>query len=266
MSAPGSLSFPVTATLTDLLLRSARQEPGVRLETRWRPDFTDACIEELHALACGLMAEDLAHFRVHAETNELVHVFRRRDTGEAVGFQFWRTAPMALPGCRAIVGGKLRMRPGFRNRGLHLLSGLLFFLQVKARDPLTRYYRLSIASLFGFVSITESLRDYQVLDPRDHGPEGRAVTAAFAALAAGSHYRLDPDTGLIFVDIFMTPETLAGYSSSYFDRPAVRRYVAINPGYRTNGCYVGFWFRFTPANLLSLARAIRRKLWRPPGP
>jgi hypothetical protein len=246
----------------DLLLRTARRRPGVRMETLARQDFTDERIAELHAMACKLMAEDLAHFRVHAETNDVVHIFRRVDTGELVGFQFWRTAPMALPGCRAILGGKLRILPAFRGRGLHLLSGLLFFLQNKARHPLTRYYRLSIASLFGFVSITEALRHYQVLDPHDRSPEGRAVMAAFAERAAESHYRVEPETGLIVVDIFMTPETLASFGPAYFDRPAARRYAEVNPDYRSNGCYVGFWCRFTPANLLSLTQAIRRKLWR----
>jgi hypothetical protein len=246
----------------DLLLRAASRSPGVRMETLGQQQFTDERIAELHAMACRLMAEDLAHFRVHAETNDVVHVFRRVDTGELVGFQFWRTAPMSLPGCRAILGGKLRMLPEFRGRGLHLLSGLLFFLQTKARHPLTRYYRLSIASLFGFVSITETLQQYRVLDPHDGSPEGKAVAAAFAERAAESHYRVDPETGLIFVDIFMTPETLASFGPSYFDRPAARRYAEINPRYRSNGCYVGFWFRFTPANLLSLTRAIGRKLRR----
>lgn len=249
-------------TPVELLLRTARQRPGVRMDTVWHRDFTEELIAELHALANGLMAEDLAHFRVHAETNEVVHVFRRLDTGELVGFQFWRTAPMSLSGCRAIVGGKLRILPGFRGRGLHLLSGLRFFLESKARHPLTRYYRLSIASLFGFVSVTEALRSYQVLDPHDHSPEGRAVMAAFAERAAESHYRVDPETGLIFVNIFMTPETLADFGPAYFERPAARRYAAINPAYRSNGCYVGFWLRFTPDNLLSLVRAIGRKLWR----
>jgi hypothetical protein len=41
-------------------------------------------------------------------------------------------------------------------------------------------------------------------------------------------------------------------------------YASANPGFRTNGCYLGFWFTFTPANLLALTRAIRRKLFRSP--
>jgi hypothetical protein len=247
----------------DLLLRAARARPGVRMEIVRRRDFTAERVAELHAMASELMAEDLAHFRVHADTNDVVHVFRRIDTGQLVGFQFWRTASMTLPNCRAIVGGKLRVLPDFRGRGLHLLSGLLFFLQSKAQSPLTRYYRLSIASLFGFVSITEALRDYRVLDLSDRSAESGAVASAFAELAAESHYQLDPQTGLIFVDIFVRPETLADFAPSYFDRRAARRYVEVNPGYRTNGCYVGFWCRFTPFNLLSLTRTVLRKLSRP---
>jgi hypothetical protein len=34
------------------------------------------------------------------------------------------------------------------------------------------------------------------------------------------------------------------------------------PAYRTNGCYLGFWFRFTPRNVAAPARAVARKRWR----
>ncbi len=80
------------------------------------------------------------------------------------------------------------------------------------------------------------------------------------AAAKENHFRLDEETGLFFVDIFMTPETLDRYPPSYFERPAARRYASINPSYRVNGAYVGFWFRFTPRNLLSMIQAIRRRL------
>lgn len=211
-------------------------------------------------MANRLMAEDLAHFRVHAEANDLVHVFRRADTGEVVGFQFWQTAPIALPRSRVILGGKVRIRPEYRNHGLHLLSGLVFYLQTKLRDPRTRYYRLSIASLFGFVSITEALASYHLFDPRACDGEAAAIKEVFVARAEESHFRLDEQTGLFSVDIFMTPETLSRYPPRYFEKPAARVYTSANPGFRTNGCFLGFWFLFTPENLLSMLRAIRRKL------
>jgi hypothetical protein len=248
--------------MLNLLLRLSPLRPAVRLEILQRRDFTEARLRELHAMANALMEEDFDHFRVHAETNDLVHVFRRADTGAIVGFQFWRTAPMALPRSRAILGGKLRIQPDFRSRGLHLLSGLLFFLQAKRRAPLTEHYRLSIASIFGFVSITEALAEVRLFDPRQRGREEDAVRAAFVALADESHFRVDEETGRIFVDISMTEETLRRYPASYFEKPAAKLYASVNPGFRTNGCYVGFWFRFTRANVAAMTGAIRRRMWR----
>jgi hypothetical protein len=248
--------------MINLLLRLSALRPAVQMQTVLRRDFTEAAISELHAMANRLLTEDLAHFRVHAEANDLVHVFRRTDSGEIVGFQFWRTAPIGLPGGRVILGGKLRIKAEFRNRGLHLLSGLAFFLQNKLRAPRTRYYRLSIASLFGFVSITEALARYAVFDPRARGGEAGAVREAFIALAEESHFRLDEKTGLFLVNIFMTPETLDRYPPRYFEKAAARVYRSINPDFRVNGSNVGFWFRFTPDNLLAMTSAVRRKLWR----
>jgi hypothetical protein len=230
------------------------------METVRREGLSDGLLRELHAFSTGLMAEDLEHFRVHALSNDLVHIFRRTDTRAIVGFQFWRTAPIGLPRGRVILGGKLRILPGFRNRGLHLLSGLTFYLQDKLRHPGHRYYRLSLAALFGFVSITEALSRYHLFDPHPRTGEAGAVREAFISLAEDSHFHVDEASGLFRVGIFMTPETLGRYSPDYFERPAARAYAAVNPEFRTNGCYVGFWFRFTPDNLAALTRATLRKL------
>src|SRR5262249_8618183 len=115
--------------------------------------------------------------RLHAETNDVVHVFEHG--GKIVGYQFWRTAPLDLPGARVILGGKLRVLPGHRGRALHLRSGLRFFLGCKARHPFTRYYRLSVVSLFGFVSLTSALAEYRILDPHPApgDREGEAIRA-----------------------------------------------------------------------------------------
>jgi hypothetical protein len=246
--------------MLNLLLRLSSVRPPVQMQTVLRRDLTRAVVGELFAMSNRLMAEDLVHFRVHAEANDLVHIFRRADSGEIVGFQFWRTAPLDRPGRRVILGGKLRIEPAFRRHALHLVSGLAFYLQNQIRAPRTQYYRLSIASLFGFVSITEALSRYQVFDPRARGGEAGAIRRAFMAAANESHFRLDEAKGLFFVDIFMTPETLDRYPPRYFERPAARRYASINPDYRVNGAYVGFWFRFTPRNLLATTQAIRHRL------
>lgn len=232
---------------------------AIRARSVPRRRFTPEFLDTLHALSNRLLSEDPAHFRVHAETNDVVHIYERTDTGEPVGFQFWRTAPMELPGCRAVLGGKLRVDPAFRRRALHLRSGLRFYLENQLRHPRTRYYRLSLASVFGFVSITSALAEYHPFDPHAADPEGRAIRGAFERLAEQSHYRLDPATGLFAVGIALNEETLAHYPDSYYRRPEVQAYARLNPGWRENGLFVGFWFRFTPANLVSLIRTIARK-------
>jgi hypothetical protein len=224
-----------------------------------RRRFTPALLGSLHALANRLLSEDAAHFRTHAESNDVVHIYERADTGEPVGFQFWRTAAMALPRCRALIGGKLRVDPAFRGRALHLRSGLRFYLESQLRHPRTRFYRLSLASMFGFVSITSALAEYHPFDPAANDPEGRAIRAAFERLAGDSHYHLDPATGLFSVGIRMTQDTLAQYPASYYARPEACAYAQRNPGWRDNACYLAFWFRFTPANLVKLSRTILRK-------
>jgi hypothetical protein len=249
-SSPSSSASPAARATSSAAIR-ARSLPRRR--------FTRALLDDLHGLANRLLAEDAAHFRVHAETNDVVHIYERADTGAVVGFQFWRTAAMELSGCRAVIGGKLRIDPAFRRRALHLRSGLRFYLESQLRHPRTRFYRLSLASMFGFVSIASALAEYRLFDPAAADPEGRAIRTAFERLAAQSHYQLDPATGLIAVGIRMTEATLAQYPASFYDRPAARIYAGINPDWRNNSRYVGFWFRFTPANLTSLVRTIWTK-------
>jgi hypothetical protein len=229
----------------------------VRIRSIPRADFTPALLGELHALSDRLMREDFHHFEVHARTNDVVHVFERTDTHAIVGFQFWRTVPLDLLRARAIVGGKLRILPQHRRQALHLRSGLRFYAAAQRSHPLSRFYRLSLASIFGFTSIASALAEYHFFEPQRSDAEGRALTAAFQRVSAGSGYEVDAETGLFRVRIFMTPETLALYPASFFEKAAARAYARVNPEYRTNGSYVGFWFRFSLRNTLSLLRAIR---------
>ncbi len=257
---PNSIRIRPAELFATGLLAASRRGVRVRMESVRRPEFTDQRLRELHAMANRLAAEEFDHFAVHARTNEVVHVFRRADTGEIVGFQFWGSMPASRPGGRIITGGKLRMDPAFRNRGLHLVSGLIFLLQHRIRHPRTRYYRASLASLFGFVSLTGAIAEYELFDPARTTGDAGAIRDAVLAWAERNHYEFRPETGLFFVDIFTTPETLAQYPDSFFEKPAARAYIAKNPDFRTNGCYLAFWFRITPKNVAALSKAIARKL------
>ena len=167
------------------------QKVAVRTRSIPRRSFTPELLRSLHALADRMLSEDIEHFRLHAKTNEVVHVYERTDTGAPVGFQFWRTAAMDLRDCRVVIGGKLRIEPEFRRRALHLRSCMRFYLENQLRHPGTRFYFLAVASLFGFVSIASALADYRLFDPSASDAEGRAIRGAFEAQAAQSHHRLD---------------------------------------------------------------------------
>ena len=80
------------------------------------------------------------------------------------------------------------------------------------------------------------------------------MRSAFERFATENDFRLDPRTGLVFVDIGTSPETLGQFPEGYLNRPEARAYERVNPGWRANRCDVAFWFRFTPRNLLALLR------------
>jgi hypothetical protein len=239
-------------------VRATSAPPSIRIRSIPCRRFSAQLLGELHALSNRLMREEYEHFRTHAETNDVVHVFERADTRTVIGFQFWKCVPVELPRARAIIGGKLRILPEYRRQAIHLRSGLRFYALQQLTHPRTRFYRLSLASIFGFTSIASALAEYRLYEPRPTDAETRALAAAFQRLADGSGYEIDREKGIFRVRIFMTEETLALYPPSFFDKPAARVYAQANPEYRTNGSYVGFWFRFSRRNLLALIRAIGR--------
>jgi hypothetical protein len=230
----------------------------IRIRSISRRRFTPGLLGELHALSNRLMREEYEHFRIHAETNDVVHVFERADTRAVIGFQFWKCAPIELTRARAIIGGKLRILPEYRRQAVHLRSGLRFYVLQQLSHPGTRFYRLSLASIFGFTSLASALAEYRLFETCPNDDETRAIAAAFQRLADGSGYEIDRESGVFRVRIFMTDETLALYPPSFFDKPAARVYARANPDYRSNGSYIGFWFRFSRRNLVALVRAILR--------
>lgn len=242
----------------DALVGQFLRSSGVRLQTVHRADYDESFLTELYGLSRSLTEESWDGFRIHAGTTTLVHVFRDVRTGAPVGFQFWRVVDLDLPRSRAILGGKLRMSPDVRRRGLHLLSALLFYLHCKLRHPTMRFYRLSFAALFGFVSLAQPLAWYRFFDESDQSPEGIALARAFHAFAADNAFEMRAG-GLCHTGVGVAESVLASFGPAYFERDAARAYLARNPDFRTNRCSIAFWFRFDRSNLLSLARNVWKK-------
>jgi hypothetical protein len=240
--------MPVDVALRELL--AAVPGGGFSLETIDRADFDDALLRPLHALASLLMAEPYEHFATHASTNDELHVFRRLDTGVIEGFQFWRCLPGTTARDRIVLGGKLRVRPSARRLGLHLCSGLAVLLDQQRRFPAASITRLSVASLFGFVSIVRRLARYEFIDASSRAD----LIPIVADVTRASHYAFDPSTGQVEVGIFMTAEQLATYPAAYFESAPARAYIAKNPDFRSNGRYLAFAFDVDRANVDALAQ------------
>jgi hypothetical protein len=230
--------------------------PRVLLESHARSSWTPALLDSLHAIAVIMAAEDRAHFAKHAYTNDAVHIFREQQGGGIVGFQFWRCLAGDGPGTRVVFGGKLRILPEYRRRALHLVSALVFFDAASRDYPAERLHRMSIASLFGFVSIAGALADYQFVDAAAQP----WLCDILAASARESGYSFDRDTGVVDVAIHVTAAQLARYPAVFYDQPLARAYAARNPGYRTNGRYLAFAFDFSPANLAAMQAAVDARL------
>ena len=212
-----------------------------------RADFDDATLQPLYVLSNALMAEPYEHFAHHARTNDELYVFRRGD--ELVGFQLWRAFGDAAQ--RYVLGGKLRIDPSARRHGLHLSAGLDVLAAQRRAFPAARITRLSIASLFGFVSIARRLAHFAFVDataPTEH-------VEVIERCAADSHYVFDRASGRVEVGIRMTAAQLEAYPAAYFESELGRAYIVRNPDYRDNGCYLAFAFEVDDANLAALARA-----------
>jgi hypothetical protein len=210
-----------------------------------RADFDDATLRPLYALSNALMAEPYEHFAHHARTNDELYVFRR--DGELVGFQLWRAFGTAEH--RYVLGGKLRIDPSARRHGLHLAAGLDVLAAQRRTFPEARISRLSIASLFGFVSIARRLAHFTFVD----ATAPTELADVIARCAADSHYVFDRASGRVDVGIRMTAAQLEAYPAAYFESELAREYIARNPDYRDNGCYLAFAFEVDRANLAALA-------------
>ena len=220
-------------------------------------DFDDELLQPLHALSNAMMAEPYDHFRVHAFTNDVLHVFRQGD--EVVGFQFWRTVAGPEPDMRVVLGGKLRIAPRARRQGLHLVAGLSVLLDEQRQHPQSRISRIGVASIFGFSSIAKRLAHFDFV--RRGGPREDLINVVHE-LTRVSHFDYDPAQGTVDVGIFMTREQLEAYPAAFYEQPLPTLYAKHNPDFRSNGKYLAFAFDLTTANFRALTQGACRAVLR----
>jgi hypothetical protein len=226
-----------------LALVSAR---GYAIERVPGAALDDRVLVPLHAFASRLMAESYDHFARHARTNDELHVYRLRD--EIVGFQLWRTLGDAAH--RFVLGGKLRIDLAARRNALHHASNLAMLLAERAGHPDAAITRLSIASLFGFVSLARVMPHYRFVDDA----AAPALAAVFGRVSADSGYVFAPKTGLVDVGITIPSDQLVCIDAGYLALPQARAYLARNADFARNRCFAAVAFEVDEVNVSSLIR------------
>ncbi len=226
---------------------------GYSIESSDPRSVDDRTMLGLHALANTMASEPYAHFLEHAHDNDVLYVFRGPD-GEEAGFQFWKTFGEPGP-VRYALGGKLRVRPEARRKGLHVAAGLALLHRERRAHPDARVRRLAIVNPFGFASLVRRLARWEWVGPGAN----EAIHPIVARECEGSGFRFDPTTGLAHVGITPTAGQIAAYPESFWSSELVRSYLAKNPRYREDGTNLVLVFDADDDNLEALGRSLRER-------
>ncbi len=221
------------------------QGRGYRIERLQVAGIDDGVLVPLHAFASRMMEESFDHFVRHVRTNDELHVYRRDH--EIVGFQLWRR--LGDDAHRLVLGGKLRVDPTARRNALHHASNLAILLAERESHPGAAITRLSIASIFGFVSLARAMPHYRFIDTASP-----VLAAVFERLSADNGYVFDPRTGLVDVGITIPSDQIARLDASYLALPEARTYLARNADFARNRCFAAVVFEVDEDNLSSLLR------------
>jgi hypothetical protein len=229
---------------------------NVQVETVPTPLFDSCLYEELHALAQPLVHEDFDHFLRHCETNDLCHVFRDPACGAILGFQFWRLKQTTNPAVKLIWGGKLRIHPSIRGRGLHLLSNLMSFEHFN--NPSVRFYRLGLVNILAFNSITAGLAQYDVF-PFSKLIDADLFVPRLHDFCDENGFHFDEGTGAVDVGHTFSEDTLSRTAGTdgFWQRPKVKEFIELNPRWQDRDVFVGW--EWNTANFRAMRGLIERK-------
>jgi len=161
-----------------------------------------------------------------------------------VGISMWRTKPTASPRVKAIVQGKLRIQQQYRRLGLHIRACLLYYARVQWREPCVRFYFVSVASLFNYVSVRKQISHCKIWNGNNGGAQ---LDPMLHAILKEDRFEVDAK-GAINVQVHIRDETIAEFPSTYYDSPEAREYIARNPQWR-HGFDLAYFYPFDVRNV-----------------
>jgi hypothetical protein len=223
--------------------------------------FAPALVTRLFNFSSAFSKETEHAFARHVSTLAEIHVFGSGDE-EVTGFQMW-PAPVRMPGGVVVMmGGKLRLARAARRTGLPQRSNLAFAERHAAREG-EQWYRLSVASVFGFNSLASSLSSFFVLGSPEEPRELREVFAAqVERFCQVNGFAANAD-GTVNVRFSLPASLLQEANNPIFrSRAAVRRYEQLVPRWHdpASTTYVAWGWKFDRSNIDALRKAGEKSL------
>lgn len=244
---------------------SSFNQQQLRVETIPRSKFGQELYEPLYDLANSLVHEDFELFCRHCDTNDLCHVFSDANCGSVRGFQFWRHKRTADPAVQLLWGGKLRMHPSIRRRGLHLFSNLLCYERFSAPSLLhtnsvvPRFYRMGLVNLLAFNSLTAGIEEYDTY-PFTRIRDSQLIVSDLHPFCDESGFRFDDQTGQVDVGQEFSKDTLsitADTGRGFWARPKVREFIDLNPRWEDRD--VSIAWEWNAPNIAAVEAFVARK-------
>lgn len=221
------------------------------LETIVQAHYSDDLFERLYKVACDSgIREHYDHFSRHCITNDFVHLFRDPQEN-LLGFQFWKSPPPehAASSVRIILGGKLRLLPDARRRGLHLYSNLCAFKYFASVNTTgCTFHRVGLVNIFGFNSLVVPGLEYDTFPFSATSSDARdVILPAITELSDAGAFTIDERTGVVDVGQTFSDAAIAPPGSPFWDRPAVRKFLELNPRWQDRDIFLSW--PWNPQNL-----------------
>jgi len=173
-----------------------------------------------------------------------------------IGVSFWRTLPTSNKNCQVIYQGKLRIDSKFRRHGIHILAVLKYYFTKQWKSPFTKFYFLSIASLFNFVSMRKQVIEYTVFPNMLE-----TLVSVLRHCAQQDRFEIEEKTGCINVHVIIHPQVFSEFPSSYYEMPEAQQYILLNPKYK-EGYDLSYAYPFSVVNVCSSVFRLLSLQWR----
>eukprot|EP01126_Amoeba_proteus_P010033 TRINITY_DN13881_c0_g1_i1.p2 TRINITY_DN13881_c0_g1~~TRINITY_DN13881_c0_g1_i1.p2 ORF type:complete len:274 (-),score=38.52 TRINITY_DN13881_c0_g1_i1:997-1818(-) len=228
--------------------------------------FEDSLIKELFNFSVKLTGEREVAFIEHCATVKHIHVFKRCSDEIICGFQMWCES-LTKGNYSVIRGGKLRFSPEVSGMALPQISGLVFLCnEMQGEKCKTRFFRVSIASVFGFNALHSQLSSSFIISQSHLG--GRCdfdlklknfLFECTRDFATHNGFIYDEYYGLVDVGFKLLPSVLARADSEFLQRPSVRLYSSLVPDWKNDSKFIAWGWEMNEANFESQIFYIKSK-------